>query len=97
MSAHAAPSTQIVLPAHVFDTLKASAEKFGGIGAGMCFDYGVPDEPPRCIIGHALKLAIEVEVLDAGLDARVNDSVVGETERVSWDEYCRRAHIVRGD
>jgi hypothetical protein len=42
----------VELPAPVYDALKASAEKYAGIGCGG-FGYGAC---PRCISGHALAL-----------------------------------------
>ena len=41
--------TPHIMPAEAYDKLKASAEKYGGVGSGMLSVQGAP----FCILGHA--------------------------------------------
>lgn len=103
---------QITLPAEVYDALKASAEKYGGIGAGWYSDPDVDqrteDDPtiPFCVIGHATQCNFGLETRLAGLREGANDLAVARINarkcapleaRVSWDEYVAELNIVRGE
>lgn len=103
-----AVAKQIVLPADIYDALELSALAFNGIGHGR-FDDGGDDDGtlcPRCVHGHAMfadnnASGAPSDLTDAlwraGLTYGTNDMIVGQGERISWDEYCRRGNIVRGE
>jgi hypothetical protein len=104
-------SDAIVLLAHVYDALKESAEKHGGIGGGRFLDK---DGRPLCKAGHLgmsdpgeENTALNVGACDAGLFAFKSDSLVHAINykngvadldaRVPFDEYVREGNVVRGD
>lgn len=77
----------IPIRADVFDALKASAERYGGIGGGYMREYWKDDNAPHCLLGHAFDIAdrddepipdINDRLLDAtdGSPADLNDAVV---------------------
>lgn len=101
-----AVAKQIVLPPDVYDALELSALAWDGIGSGTLIEYTGPEcsTRPACVHGHAswcegedYFMAISTALWAAGLTADFNDMLVKNGERISWDEYCRRGNIVRGE
>jgi len=102
-----------VLPADVYDTLELSALAFGGIGRGSYFDEDENSEPPVtpcCIHGHGMVAGRlnpprpweESQVNDAlwtaDIGVNTNDSIFQPDEtRISFEEWCKRLNVVRGD
>src|SRR5687768_6120190 len=62
-------ATQVVLPPDVYDALKESAEKFGGIGAGRYWDDRAA---PLCIRGHGMTVDGRHELQE---DGRVTEAI----------------------
>jgi hypothetical protein len=93
------------MDANLYDALEMTALAYGGIGRGNLTREG---GAPSCFYGHVGFLAgayycspgtdpIWDLARDTGIDAyRDNDRVVPPGRRLSWREFCRRLHIVRG-
>jgi hypothetical protein len=79
------------IPAFLYDHLRASAKKYGGIGSGLTYTYD-PDynpEAPHCVWGHAAydrgarivpwadpQGELEYALIDAGITPHINDQAV---------------------
>lgn len=96
----------LTLPKDVYDVLNFSCEMYGGIGAGYAQTFkGIP----FCIFGQAVEIhSVICDVIrNAGMTTNKNDVVVRTinirngrrslNERVSWQEYCEEAKIIRSD
>jgi hypothetical protein len=102
-------SEPIVLPADVYDALKESADKYGGIGA---LAYRDENGAPLCKAGHLgnsnekKDSPLNLAALDVCLHAGLSDDIVrginsskGASDlnaRVSFSEYVREGNIQRG-
>ena len=107
-----------VVPAELYDRLKARAESAGGVGHSRYYEDGWSGAHliPCCIHGCATAGAFEGDVdgweltvanrkilEDSGITVEVNDQAFTMEERgdpnfrLSWDEFCSRVGVVRGD
>lgn len=96
-----------VLPAEIYDALKASVESCGGVGSGRTFRVG--NRTPLCIHGHAevvdgnLPFGKAVAALyRIGITTYYNDITVQGWRAVSetralmpWDAYIKATGIER--
>ena len=96
---------RIVLEPDVFDVFELSAEAYGGIGAGSCWDWH-NNQIPLCIMGHREEFRDEFVVGNLWLcNTSKNDKAVTKYNRnhnrpsdarLTWAEYCEARNIVRG-
>lgn len=102
--------TKRVLPADVYDDLRASVVRHGGIGAGAFTDCSdvIEGGRPLCIYGHAMALGWNSAARDAlavvDISPSVNDRIVrdlraddaGPWGRITWEQWCAALRVVRG-
>lgn len=83
-----------VLPAAIYDALRVSAEKYGGVGAGAysLIDHLEGRVVPFCIHGHAMAVVVPMNVVqtpaqalhDLGITTMRNDIAVRAANRDQW-------------
>lgn len=100
---------KLIIPADLYDYHELVSEAYGGIGHS---NYRVDSQIPCCLLGQLYciedhKIIEELTnnyLYDKGhnqcfYSTEYNDEVFDKAteDRISWQEYCKRRNIVRGE